>query len=49
MKNVDKNGRPESAHFPSMIVIFRNNSEQGTPIRLITYDCMENPISVSES
>lgn len=24
---VDKNGRPESAPFPSMIVIFRNNSD----------------------
>lgn len=46
---VDKNGRPESAPFPSMIVIFRNNSERGVPIRLITYACMEDPISVSES
>ena len=46
---VDKNGRPESAPFPSMIVIFGNNSERRLPMRLITYDCMEDPISVSES
>ena len=46
---VDKNGRPESAPFPSMIVIFGNNSERMAPMRLITYDCMEDPISVSES